>query len=210
VHIKVSKLALALAVLVALLPAAAGAGRSAEPIETPEQARRLFDDAGYLRLLSNREVGVEEVAAVAAEAEGLSLSEAHERVSGSKQTNGKLSEVDAAESVADVHCRSADWENSRGTFPYRRWVVGYTYWCYRYGADITYRASNTSARVDGVCSGSNERDWRISGGAGYSWVVVHHEADFSCATPWWYPLNDTLWMQPAFNSYGNTSMTDAN
>ena len=98
-------------------------------------------------------------------------------------------------------------ETGPGTFPYHRWIIGQTYWCYHYGADITYRASQTAARVDGVCSGSNEREWKVSGGAGYSWVVVHHEADFSCATPWWYPLNDSLWMEPAFNSYGNTSMT---
>ena len=88
-------------------------------------------------------------------------------------------------------------------FPYHRWVVGQTYWCFNYGGAITYRSSNTAARVDGVCSGSNARDWKVAGGAGYSSVVVHHEADFSCTTPWWFPLNDTLWMEATFDSYGN-------
>jgi len=212
VHIKVTQLALALFVLVALMPAAAVAGRSPEPrpIETSEQARRLFDAPGYVRLLRQRQVAVEEVAAVAAETEGLTPPEALARVSGSSQANGERIDLAAAESEASVRCSSVEWENGRGTFPYRRWIVGHTYWCYQYGGDITYRTSNTSARVDGVCSGSNERDWRISGGAGYSWVVVHHEADFSCVTPWWYHLNDSIWMQPAFNSYGSTSMTDSN
>jgi len=52
-----------------------------------------------------------------------------------------------------------------------------------------------------------ERDWKVAGGAGYSWVIVHHEADFSCATPWWYRLNDTLWMEAQFDSYGNAWLT---
>ena len=47
-------------------------------------------------------------------------------------------------------------------------------------------------------AGGNPRDWKVAGGAGYSWVIVHHEADFSCATPWWYRLNDTLWMEAQF------------
>ena len=59
-----------------------------------------------------------------------------------------------------------------------------------------------------MCSGSNARDWKVAGGAGYSSVVVHHEADFSCTTPWWFPLNDTLWMEATFDSYGN-SVADA-
>ncbi len=182
-------------IVVALSPAAAPAAPPGPP--TPQEVReaqRLFEQPGSLRLLPEHVVPVEVVAAIAAVAEGLAPSDALARVAG-------------AEQVAAVQCSSSEWRLDRGIFPYHRWIVGQTYWCYRYGADITYRVSQTAARVDGVCSGSNEREWKVSGGAGYSWVVVHHEADFSCTTPWWFPLNDSLWMEPAFNSYGNSSMT---
>ena len=160
------------------------------------EIKRLFEAPGSPRVLPARVVPVEEVAAIAAATEGLPQSDALARVTGSEQG----ASIAAAEVV---HCSSTEWRLDRGVFPYHRWIVGQTYWCYRYGADITYRTSQTAARVDGVCSGNNPREWKVSGGAGYSWVVVHHEADFSCATPWWFPLNDSLWMEPAFNSYGN-------
>jgi hypothetical protein len=197
-------------IAIVLSPAAASAAPPAPPAQpappTPretQEIRRLFEQPSSLILLPERPVSVEEVAAIAAAAEGLTPTDALARVSGSAPGT-----PEAAIAAADaVSCSGFEWTLHRGTFPYHRWIVGQTYWCYHYGADITYRASQTAARVDGVCSGSNEREWKVSGGAGYSWVVVHHEADFSCATPWWYPLNDSLWMEPAFNSYGSTSMT---
>ncbi|MBA2462138.1 MAG: hypothetical protein H0V45_10320 [Actinobacteria bacterium] len=195
---------LGLVTALGLVPATASATAASTPKPHDKEQRevaRLFDAAEYTRIVADRPVAVEEVVALAAEAEKLQPSEALERVTG-------RAEITAA-TTASVFCRAVEWEHHRGIFPYHRWIVGYTYWCYQYGGDITYRASNTSARVDGVCSGSNERDWRISGGAGFSWVVVHHEASFSCRTPWWYTLNDTLWMEPAFNSYGSTYMTAA-
>jgi hypothetical protein len=200
----VPRLAAFLAVAAALSPAAASAASPAPP--TPQELRdvqRLFERRGPLRALPERIVSVEEVAAIAATAEGLTPSAALARVTGSEQSAPEAA-IAAAEAV---QCNFSEWSLHRGVFPYHRWITGQTYWCYRYGGDITYRASQTSARVDGVCSGSNEREWKVSGGAGYSWVVVHHEADFSCTTPWWFPLNDSLWMEPAFNSYGNSSMT---
>lgn len=187
---------------IALAPAAASATAApgSRPNDTEQrEVRRLFDAAASTRIVADRAVDVQEVAGIAAGVEGLEPAEALERVTGSAKV--------AVATPASVYCRAVQWEHHRGIFPYHRWIVGYTYWCYRYGGAITYRASTTSARVDGVCSGSNERDWRISGGVGYSWVVVHHEASFSCRTPWWYTLNDTLWMEPGFNSYGDTYMT---
>jgi hypothetical protein len=201
----VPRAAAIVSIAVVLSPAAASAAPPAPP--KPQEAReiqRLFERPGSLRMLPERLVSVEEVAVVAAAAEGLTPAEALARVTGSDQDAPEAANVTTADWV---QCSWTEWRLDRGTFPYHRWIVGQTYWCYNYGADITYRASQTAARVDGVCSGSNEREWKVSGGAGYSWVVVHHEADFSCATPWWYPLNDSLWMEPAFNSYGNSSMT---
>jgi len=190
------RIALLVAAFALALVPAAPAGNGGQKKEEKE-ALRLFEASPVTVLVSQRAVPVEEVAMIAAEAEGIEPSTATARVGG----------TDSAFAASAVNCSWAEWQTARGIFPYRRWIVGQTYWCYEYGGAITYRASNTAARVDGVCSGSNARDWKVSGGAGYSWVVVHHEASFSCATPWWYPLNDTLWMEPAFNSYGNTSMT---
>jgi hypothetical protein len=185
-----------IAIAVALSPAPA----AAKPPSTPNpqdarEAQRLFESRGGARILAQRVASVAEVAAVAAATEGLTASDALALVTGAGP--------DAASFAAAATCYSVEYSFSRGVFPYHRWVVGQTYWCFQYGGVITYRTSNTSARVDGVCSGSNARDWKAAGGAGYSWVVVHHEADFSCATPWWFPLNDTLWMEATFDSYGN-------
>lgn len=185
-----------------------GTGKGGAKGEAKE-AKRLFEAAPFTTLVAQRPASIEEVAAIAAQAEGLDSEQARARVTGATGTDAAASPA-AAVTAAAVYCSWTEWQHGRGIFPYRRWIAGQTYWCYEYGGAITYRASNTAARVDGVCSGRNARDWRVSGGAGYSWVVVHHEADFSCATPWWYPLNDSLWMEPAFNSWGSTSMTRTN
>ena len=184
---------ISIAVALSPAPAAAQPPRTPKPQDARE-AQRLFESRGGARILAQRVASVEEVAAVASATEGLTAADALALVSGAGP--------DAA-SFAAATCYSVEYSFSRGVFPYHRWVVGQTYWCFQYGGVITYRTSNTSARVDGVCSGSNARDWKAAGGAGYSWVVVHHEADFSCATPWWFPLNDTLWMEATFDSYGN-------
>ena len=188
--------AVVLSIAVALSPAPA----SAKPPGTPNpqdarEAQRLFESRGGARILAQRAASIEEVAAIASATEGLTAQAAVARVTGV--------EPGATSVAAAVTCYWVEYSHSRGVFPYHRWVVGQTYWCFQYGGAITYRSSNTSARVDGVCSGSNARDWKVTGGAGYSSVVVHHEADFSCTTPWWFPLNDTLWMEATFDSYGN-------
>ena len=193
-------IALRAAVVISIAVALSPAPASAKPPGTPNpqdarEAQRLFESPGGARILAQRVVSIEEVAAVAAATEGLTLQDAVARVTGA--------EPDVASVVAAATCYWVEYSHSRGVFPYHRWVVGQTYWCFNYGGAITYRSSNTAARVDGVCSGSNARDWKVAGGAGYSSVVVHHEADFSCATPWWFPLNDTLWMEATFDSYGN-------
>lgn len=198
----VPRVAAVVSVAVVLSPAAAPAATSTPP--KPQDAReiqRLFEQPGAVRILPQRVVGVDDVAAIAATVEGLTPADALARVTGTEKG------LPATATAAPVQCAWTEWRLDRGIFPYHRWIVGQTSWCYHYGADITYRASQTAARVDGVCSGSNEREWKVSGGAGYSSVVVHHEADFSCATPWWYRLNDSLWIEPAFNSYGNSWMT---
>jgi hypothetical protein len=193
-------IALRAAVVVSIAVALSPAPASAKPPGTPNpqdarEAQRLFESPGGARILAQRVASIEEVAAVASATEGLTAQDAVARVTGL--------EPGATSVAAAVTCYSVEYSHSRGVFPYHRWVVGQTYWCFQYGGAITYRSSNTSARVDGVCSGSNARDWKVAGGAGYSWVVVHHEADFSCTTPWWFPLNDTLWMEATFDSYGN-------
>lgn len=197
--------AVVLTLAVVLAPASAWA----KPPGSPNQPRpheekeiqRLFDQPGFAGIVSARAVSVEEVSALAAEAEGVSPAAAFARVTGAEAS------VAGASTLASTSCSVVEYATHRGIFPYHRWVSGQTYWCYYYGGAITYRSSSTSARVDGVCSGSNARDWRVAGGAGYSWVIVHHEADFSCATPWWYRLNDTLWMEAQFDSYGNAWLT---
>ena len=193
-------IALRAAVVISIAVALSPAPASAKPPGTPNpqdarEAQRLFESRGGVRILAQRVASLEEVAAVASATEGLTAQDAVARVTGV--------EPGATSVAAAVTCYWVEYSHSRGVFPYHRWVVGQTYWCFQYGGAITYRSSNTSARVDGVCSGSNARDSKVAGGAGYSWVVVHHEADFSCTTPWWFPLNDTLWMEATFDSYGN-------
>jgi hypothetical protein len=184
-------------IAVVLSPTAASAKPPGTPKpQEPREVQRLFESGGGTRILAERSASVEEVAAFESQTAGLTVQEALARVTGVEPER-------AASIAAAVTCYWVEYSFSRGVFPYHRWVVGQTYWCFHYGGEITYRSSNTSARVDGVCSGSNARDWKVGGGAGYSWVVVHHEADFSCATPWWYRLNDTLWMEATFDSYGN-------
>lgn len=194
------------AVVLTLAVVLAPASASAEPLGSPraqdkKAVLRLFEQPGFAGIVSARDASVEEVSALAAEAEGLSPAAALARVTGAEAAGA------GASTPASTSCRVVEYATHRGIFPYHRWVSGQTYWCYSYGGIITYRSSSTSARVDGVCSGSNARDWKVAGGAGYSWVIVHHEADFSCATPWWYRLNDTLWMEAQFDSYGNAWIT---
>lgn len=197
-------LSLRAAVMLTLAVALAPASASGKPPESPKQdkkdVQRLFEQPGFAGIVSVRDVPVEEVAALAAEAEGLTPAAALARVTGAEVGSS------GASTAAATTCKAVEYEHHRGLFPYHRWVYGQTTWCYYYGGVITYRASSTSARVDGVCSGSNARDWKVAGGAGYPWVIVHHEADFSCATPWWYRLNDSLWMQAQFDSYGNAAV----
>lgn len=199
------RVAVVLTLAAVLAPASASAKPPGSPSQPkPQEAKEvqlLFEQPGFAGIVSARDASVEEVSALAAEAEDISPAAAVARVTGAAAA------VAGASLLATTSCRVVEYATHRGVFPYHRWVSGQTYWCYYYGGSITYRASSTSARVDGVCSGSNARDWRVAGGAGYSWVIVHHEADFSCATPWWYRLNDTLWMEAQFDSYGNAWLT---
>ncbi len=107
-------------------------------------------------------------------------------------------------------CRYVEYVNGRGVYPYDRHHHVGTYWCYVYNSHITYRRSNTWGRTGPVCATTNAANWRIGGGVGYRWVKIHSEAWFSCSTPWWFPLNDSLWMQVAYNVFGNSAVEGSN
>ena len=178
-----------------------GRGRAARPAEATGRSgrsSRLFEQPGGERAFwPERVASVEEVAAVAAAAEGLTTVRMQlARVTGAGP--------DAASVVSAATCDWVEYSPRPRRLPLpplgRRPDLLVLPVRRRHHLP---RRARQSARVDGVCSGSNAREWKVSGGAGYSWVVVHHEADFSCTTPWWFPLNDTLWMEATFNSYGN-------
>jgi hypothetical protein len=107
-------------------------------------------------------------------------------------------------------CRYVEYRHDRGIVPFERAHHAGTYWCYVYNNRITYRRTNTWGRATGLCSTTDARNWKIGGGAGYRWVKVHSEAWFSCPTPWWYTLNDSLWMQIAYNVFGNSAVEGSN
>lgn len=116
-----------------------------------------------------------------------------------------------AQRVAWEACWYAEPWQSRGVFPYWRKHIAATYWCAEYGNYITYRRTNQRPDVNGVCSHTGHSHWRTSGGIGYSWVKIHAWMSFSCPTPYpWFELNDTLWMNPAFNVWGNYAIEESN
>ena len=126
----VSRSAVIVSIAIVLSPAAASAAPPAQPAPpTPretQEIRRLFEQPSSLRLLPERPVSVEEVAAIAAAAEGLTPTDALARVSGSDPGTLEAA-IAAAEAVS---CSGFEWTLQRGTFPYHRWIVGQTYWCY--------------------------------------------------------------------------------
>ena len=92
-----------------------------------------------------------------------------------------------------------------GTWPYQQRVTDTTYWCAVYGDHITYVSS--SATGSGTLCGT---DWaksqQISGGVGYSWVVVRSSAEWACPTviPW-VILHTTHHEDVSRNAWGSTA-----
>lgn len=124
--------------------------------------------------------------------------------------DGVSTAADTTEGSAAGQCRYVEHVNGRGVTPYDRSHHVGTYWCYVYNSHITYRRSNTWGRTGPVCATTDARNWKMGGGAGYRWVKIHSEAWFSCTTPWWFPLNDSLWMQIAYNVFGNYAVEGSN
>lgn len=117
----------------------------------------------------------------------------------------------AAEATAEATTEAAHycWSNkatlSKGTYPYNRTLIVYTYWCGYLGGALTYRSTNVSWNTGPLCGNEGTNQYRISGGVGYSWVKIHTEAWFGCATPWWFQLHDSIWMNLVYNSWGTVA-----
>jgi hypothetical protein len=98
--------------------------------------------------------------------------------------------------------------NGLGVFPYARTHHAATYWCAVYGQYLTYRRTDTRGDTNGFCSTTGTGNWKMGGGVYYRWVKVHTWSSFSCPTPWWWSLHDTLWMNIAYNAWGNYAIEE--
>jgi hypothetical protein len=98
--------------------------------------------------------------------------------------------------------------NGLGIFPYERTHHAATYWCAVYGQYLTYRRTDTRGDTNGFCSTTGTGNWKMGGGVYYRWVKVHTWSSFSCPTPWWWSLNDTLWMNIAYNVWGSYAIEE--
>lgn len=98
--------------------------------------------------------------------------------------------------------------NGLGVFPYERTHHAATYWCAVYGHYLTYRRTDTRGDTNGFCSTTGTGSWKMGGGVYYRWVKVHTWSSFSCPTPWWWALHDTLWMNIAYNAWGNYAIEE--
>jgi len=116
-------------------------------------------------------------------------------------------EATAATAEATTQAAQSCWSGkatlSKGTYPYNRTLIVNTYWCANLGGALTYRSTNVSWSIGPLCNNEGTNQYRISGGVGYSWVKIHAEAWFGCATPWWFQLHDSIWMNLVYNSWGS-------
>jgi hypothetical protein len=110
-----------------------------------------------------------------------------------------------ATTEAGHYCWSNKATLSKGTYPYNRTLVVYTYWCGYLGGALTYRSTNVSWSTGPLCSNEGANQYRLSGGVGSSWVKIHTEAWFGCDTPWWFKLHDSIWMNLVYNSWGSVA-----
>lgn len=106
--------------------------------------------------------------------------------------------------IAYEYCRTVTWKHSKGIWPYYRAIFQQTRWCWNHRI-VTYRSSTSWTDVNGVCRTSGGPwTWKTAGGVGYSYVDVRTEAEFACRTPWWFHLNDHLWMVLRYTAWGDT------
>ena len=201
-------LPLRVAVVLTLAAVLAPASASAKPPGPPSQpkpqeakeALRLFEQPGFAGIVAARDASVEEVSALAAEAEGLSPAAAVARVTGAAARSPAHRARDRG-----LPCRRVRHSSRHLPVPPLGFRADVLVLLLRRD-DHLPREQHVGAGRRGVLGRQRAR-LEGRGGAGYSWVIVHHEADFSCATPWWYRLNDTLWMEAQFDSYGNAWLT---
>ena len=106
-------------------------------------------------------------------------------------------------------CWYSELVNGMGIFPMERNHHAATYWCAVYGQYLTYRRTNTRGATNGVCSTTGTGSWKMGGGVHYRWVKVHTWSSFSCPSPWWWTLNDTLWMNIAYNVWGTVAVEES-
>jgi hypothetical protein len=107
--------------------------------------------------------------------------------------------------AAATGCAAYQSWRSWGTWPYDQQVYDHTYYCVIVGSRITSRS--TSVSTGGTLCGTESRsNWIVSGGIGYSWMVVHAEARFSCPTviPW-VTIHPTDWLETSYNAWGNAA-----
>jgi hypothetical protein len=127
-------------------------------------------------------------------------------------TNASQSPVSTASSEGSVGgnaCWYVALRNSLGVFPYERTHHAATYWCAVYGQYLTYRRTDTRGDTNGFCSTTDTGSWKMGGGVYYRWVKVHTWSSFSCPTPWWWSLHDTLWMNIAYNVWGSYAVEES-
>jgi hypothetical protein len=130
----------------------------------------------------------------------------------SAAASGVESPVSAASSEGSVGgnaCWYVALRNSLGVFPYERTHHAATYWCAVYGQYLTYRRTDTRGDTNGFCSTTDTGSWKMGGGVHYRWVKVHTWSSFSCPTPWWWSLHDTLWMNIAYNVWGSYAVEES-
>lgn len=103
-------------------------------------------------------------------------------------TEGTL--PDTARSLARAYetdattCWYASPTDTWGTWPYNQSVTQNTYWCRKNGL-LSYR-STTITTGSYFCSSHDPYEFKVAGGVGYTYVVVHRGAYFNCPTaiPW--------------------------
>lgn len=193
-----------LAILFAATASASVGKGNGERTPTPEQVRADFNaNAKGPTVLEFRRVTPQEATTTAFPSGRMGEAEAAaER--GSESPLPTSSEGGAGGNA----CWYVALANGLGVFPYERTHHAATYWCAVYGQYLTYRRTDTRGDTNGFCSTTGTGSWKMGGGVGYRWVKVHTWSSFSCPTPWWWTLHDTLWMNIAYNVWGNYAVEE--
>ena len=98
-------------------------------------------------------------------------------------------------------CWSTTTTRSRGLWPYGRAVHLYTLWCAKSGV-INYRDSVAWTGMDWLCSSHNLWWGKVGGGAGWTFVDVQAQAEFTCQSPWWFDWHDFLMQRIRYHGNG--------